>query len=99
MTNSIPSDFSRFSKQLIEETVPAVIKEFAKSHSFCQSVFNTRQAAQYLNTSPSFLTRLRAKGKGPPYIQIESAIRYRSSDIDAWLGQRVTQPANDSQKI
>ena len=99
MTDSIPSDLPRFSKQLIEKTVPAVIKELAKGNPFSQSVFNTPQAARYVNTSPSFLTRLRSQGKGPPYIQIESAIRYRSSDIDAWLGQRVTQPANDSQKI
>ena len=97
MADSIPSDFFSFSKQLIEETVHAVIKNLAKDNSFSQSVFKTPQAAKYLQLSPSFLTRLRAKGKGPPYIHIESAIRYQRSDIDDWLGQRVTKPAHDSQ--
>ena len=97
MANPISSDLPNFSKQLIKETVQGVIKVLAKDNPFSQLVFNTPQAAQYLNTSPSFLTRLRAKGKGPPYIQIESAIRYRRTDIDAWLSQQVIQPANDSQ--
>ena len=45
------SSLPPFTKQLIEETVQAVIKEFEKSNPFPQSLFDTPQTAQYLNTS------------------------------------------------
>lgn len=86
------SSLPPFTKQLIEETVQAVIKELEKSNLFPESLFDTPQTAQYLNTSASLLSLLRAKDKGPPYVQIESAIRYRRSDIDNWLGHLVIRP-------
>ena len=93
------SSLSPSPTQFITETVQAVLKEVEKGRPFSPSLFTTPQAARYLNTSASFLASLRAKGKGPPYIQIESAIRFLRSDIDAWLSQQVIQPANDSQSF
>lgn len=78
---------SHFSKQLITETVQAVLKELAKDNPFAQLVFNTPQAARFLKISPSLLACLRAKNKGPRYLKIESAIRYKRCDIEDWLAE------------
>ena len=92
MSAPFQTQLSDFTTCLIEKTVQTVLEQLAQAHPVFRSVFDTKQAAQYLSASPSFLNRLRSKGKGPPYIQIESAIRYQRIDIDAWLSNHVMQP-------
>jgi hypothetical protein len=54
-------------------------------------VFTAKQAADHLKFTPDYLERLRSTGKGPPYLKIGNArtspVRYRRSDVDAWLDQ------------
>ena len=47
----------------------------------------TVEAANYLKLSRQFLeaARYRADGTGPPYIKLERAVRYRRSELDAWM--------------
>ncbi|MCC6798186.1 MAG: helix-turn-helix domain-containing protein [Candidatus Hydrogenedentes bacterium] len=50
-----------------------------------------KEACQYLNVSRSFLARSRMEGRregrtpGPPYIKINTAIRYSFEDLSSWL--------------
>jgi predicted DNA-binding transcriptional regulator AlpA len=59
------------------------------------AVLQERAAASYIGMSRAFLRAAR-NGRGTPgpvYLQIGRAIRYRISDLDQWLGQRVvSQP-------
>ena len=54
-------------------------------------VFTTRQAAEYLGISYSYLRVIRMTGKikdrigPPPDISIRGATRYLKEDLDAWL--------------
>lgn len=41
-----------------------------------------RRAARHLVGDP---TKWRAKAKGPPFIKVGRLVRYRRSDVDAWL--------------
>lgn len=43
-------------------------------------------AARYLAVSPSTLRRWRWVGKGPRYFRIGNVIRYRTSDLDQFVG-------------
>lgn len=55
------------------------------------------QAAKYLGSAPSSLYQLKHKNEGPKYYQpggIYTAIRYRASDLDAWL-EGETGPATE----
>jgi len=52
-------------------TTPAVLKE--------------ANASTYLEMSRSYLRKGRCEGYGPPYIRIGKSIRYKVSDLDAWL--------------
>jgi hypothetical protein len=45
---------------------------------------NTKEAAKYLNVSPSLLEHLRSKGGGPRYSKNGRIIDYDKPDCDDW---------------
>lgn len=45
----------------------------------------TREAARYTRLSQPTLERFRLTGEGPAYLKLGGAVRYRRSDLDAWL--------------
>lgn len=50
------------------------------------TLFNTKQAAEYLSVSAAFLERDRWAGARIPFIKVGSrAVRYRQSDLDAFI--------------
>ena len=44
-----------------------------------------RQISQRYGLSFHTLRKLRVRGGGPPFIKIGRSVRYRSSDIEAWM--------------
>jgi len=44
-----------------------------------------KEAAQYLRSSASTLAKRRLFGGGPVFVRIGKAVRYRRSDLDAWM--------------
>jgi excisionase family DNA binding protein len=53
-------------------------------------ILNTREAASYVRLGKPTLERFRTSGDGPVYCQLGGAVRYRKSDLDAWLeGRRI----------
>jgi excisionase family DNA binding protein len=42
-------------------------------------------AAAYLGISPKTLNDWRSAGRGPDYLKIGTLVRYRQSDLDAYL--------------
>lgn len=53
------------------------------------------QAASILGMSIAWLQRARSYGGGPPYIKFNHAVRYRQSDLEAWIEQRVQNSTSD----
>jgi predicted DNA-binding transcriptional regulator AlpA len=51
------------------------------------TLLDSRQAADYLSCSRQWLAILRMNGAGPAYIKHGAWVRYRVSDLDAWIGQ------------
>lgn len=47
------------------------------------------EAAQYLRTSTSTLAKRRLTGRGPDFVRIGRAIRYRQRDLDSWMAASV----------
>ena len=59
------------------------------------------EAARYLGLAPRTLEKFRQRGGGPCFVGISSrCVRYRPSDLDTWIAERVrsntAQPAPDS---
>jgi hypothetical protein len=45
-------------------------------------------AAGYIGMSVAFLRQARVRARGPAYFRIGRSVRYRLSDLDAWLSER-----------
>ena len=57
-------------------------------------------AADYLGLSPRTLQGLRVKGGGPDYVKIGSrAVRYRLSDLDEFVEDRVQSSTSDDEDV
>ena len=63
------------------------------------NLFTEQQTSDYLQMSESFLRQSRMEGKregrtpGPPFIRIGRSVRYRLSDLDAWLAEHRVEVA------
>ena len=58
-------------------------------------LYDTREAASYVRLSKNTLERFRLTGEGPTYLKLGGAVRYRQSDINAWLESRLTKTTSD----
>jgi predicted DNA-binding transcriptional regulator AlpA len=50
-----------------------------------QKLLRTPEAAAYIGLSVSSLTKFRCAGKGPRFVRLSGAVRYREADLDEWL--------------
>ena len=48
----------------------------------------TREAAEYLGLSVSYLEKLRVMGGGPRFAAMGRAVSYAVADLDAWAASR-----------
>ncbi len=55
-----------------------------------------REAAEYLRSSPSTLAKRRLTGNSPAFTRIGSAIRYRKSDLDAWMADNLRRSTSEA---
>jgi excisionase family DNA binding protein len=60
-----------------------------------REVMTTEQAAEYLQCSRQRLDQWRHQGNGPPFVKMARLVRYRRSDLDKWLGERVRSNTNE----
>ena len=65
-------------------------------YSHCSGPLDTTAAAARIGLSRSTLEKLRVYGGGPPYLKLGRLVRYRVTDLDAWLAERMV--ANTSEK-
>ena len=55
-------------------------------------IYNDKGAATYIGLKPPTMQKRRRERKGPPYIKIGRLIRYRQSDLDAFLEKHLQKP-------
>ena len=48
-------------------------------------LMDSREVAAYLKVSESTLSRWRAEGDGPPFMQMGGVARYRVDAVEEWL--------------
>ena len=56
------------------------------------------EAGRLLGFSPRTLQKWRIHGKGPPFVKLsdnKGSVRYRTSDIDAFIEQRLRRSTSD----
>ncbi len=59
-----------------------------------ETYFKPQEAAAYIRSSTSTLAKARMYKRGPNFVRIGRAVRYRQSDLDAWMSaSTANQPA------
>jgi predicted DNA-binding transcriptional regulator AlpA len=53
------------------------------------TILTDKDLCRYLKKSESWARQSRMKGDGPPFYKIGRSVRYRLSDVEAWLAERV----------
>lgn len=64
--------------------VAAPVKAVSTGHH-TPNLLNEHQVANYLNISVATVRRWRLFRKGPKYLKIGAAVRYRRKDLERWL--------------
>jgi Helix-turn-helix domain len=59
-------------------------------------MLTTHEAAQRLAWSVRTLERLRLTGLGPRYVKVGKCVRYRVSDLEAFVASRVIASTSES---
>ncbi len=54
-----------------------------------EGMFDTKGAADFLQLSWHTLNDWRSKGRGPRFVKLGGAVRYRRQDLEDWLDSRV----------
>ena len=57
---------------------------------------DTHEAAARTGLSSSTLRKLRLTGQGPRFMKLGRAVRYRPSDLEAWLDGRSVQSTSET---
>ena len=60
-------------------------------------VLNTPEAAKFLNVQPATLEQWRWNGRGPRFVKISRSVRYRMSDLESFLDERVFSSTTEAQ--
>ena len=57
----------------------------ASANHLLEPMLTMDELSHYTQTSKSTLYSLRSQGRGPKGVRIGRALRFRKSDVDAWL--------------
>lgn len=60
------------------------------------AALDTHEAAARTGLASSTLRKLRLTGHGPRFVKLGRAVRYRESDLDAWLEERCVSSTSES---
>jgi predicted DNA-binding transcriptional regulator AlpA len=59
-------------------------------------LLTSRDVSQITGLSVETLAQWRSQGKGMPFLKISrNVVRYRETDLDAWLNARIVRPEQD----
>jgi len=60
------------------------------------TILTATEVAEQTGLSVETLAQWRSQGKGPPYVKISrNCVRYRQSDLDGWLAERIVRTDQD----
>lgn len=62
------------------------------------ALLTTPEAATYLNLKPATLEQWRWNGRGPRFVKIGRSCRYRQTDLDDFLDERVFCSTTEAQQ-
>jgi predicted DNA-binding transcriptional regulator AlpA len=64
-----------------------------------ETLLDEAEVSKVIGRSVPTLQKDRVQGSGPPYIKFGRQVRYRPSDVQAWLDERIRQSTSDQGDI
>jgi len=61
-----------------------------------EPLLDTKRAAHYLSVEARTLVEWRARGGGPRFTKMNRTVRYRKSDLDQFVEERVRSSTSDT---
>jgi excisionase family DNA binding protein len=61
-----------------------------------QPLLTQNEAADLLKLSVRTVERLRGSGTGPKFLKIRNSVRYRQSDVEAWVASRLVGSTSEA---
>jgi excisionase family DNA binding protein len=58
-------------------------------------LLSDKEACEYLAMNRGYLAKARVTGESPVFLKIGRSVRYRKSDLDAWLSQKSRRSTSD----
>ena len=58
-------------------------------------VIDTFRTSKYLGLAMSTLEKLRVTGGGPRYFKLGRSVRYKTTDLDAWMAERMVHSTSE----
>ena len=62
------------------------------------ALLDQNRVAQILDTTTKFLEARRCRGGGPKFVRVGRLVRYRSSDVAAWIESRCVSSTSDANR-
>jgi predicted DNA-binding transcriptional regulator AlpA len=63
-----------------------------------QALLNERDVSALIKLSIRTLQRLRYVGGGPRFVRLHGSVRYRLTDLEAWIASRVVSSTSQTLK-
>lgn len=56
-----------------------------------EPLLKTAEVAGLYQLNAAHLANLRSKGRGPTFVRLGTAVRYRRSDVEAWIASNLVE--------
>jgi predicted DNA-binding transcriptional regulator AlpA len=64
-----------------------------------QRLYNSEELSDFLGSTPGTLAQWRFHGKGPRFVKIGRNVRYRASDVNAWLDAQTREQTGERASV
>jgi len=78
-------DLREMLKAVIRDELESILGELNQP----EALVSTEVAAELYGIKAQTMNLWRSKGKGPPYVRIEGAIRYQVKNLRCWANERI----------
>ncbi len=63
-------------------------------HATRDTLIDSRQLAEWLSVHPGLPAQWRLQDRGPKYLRLHRAIRYRVLDVQEWMAEHQQEPTS-----
>jgi predicted DNA-binding transcriptional regulator AlpA len=86
-------------KPLTISKTQASQRAIASAINVGDSLYKPRDAAAYLNYTEGWLAKMRVFGNGPRFLKLGRQVRYRRSDLDAWVATNFHRSTSEYEAV